>query len=100
MKLSIIPSDGTVVKDNYAYTELDLTSANIPSDVHALQWKETQGHIEFVDNVQPPEEITELPTWANTCVLVWESAKAAEDARKAKEAAALEAKLAAEQAAN
>jgi len=97
MKLSIIPSDGTVVKDNYAYTELDLTSANIPSDVHALQWKETQGHIEFVDNIQAPEEITELPTWANTCVLVWESAKAAEDARIAEEEAR-KAKEAAQQA--
>ena len=88
MKLSIIPSDGTVVKDNYAYTELDLTSANIPSDVHALQWKETQGHIEFVDNVQAPEEITELPTWANACLDKWQEA---EDARIAAEQAAQEA---------
>lgn len=100
MKLSIIPSDGTVVKDNLAYTTLDLTSANIPTDVHALQWKETQGHIEFVDNVQPPEEITELPTWANNCLSVWETAKLAEEARKAEEAAALAARLAAQQAAN
>lgn len=88
MKLSIIPSDGTVAKDNVAYTELDLTSVNIPADVHALQWKETQGHIEFVDNVQAPEAITELPTWANNCISLWESVKFAEEARLAAQAAA------------
>jgi hypothetical protein len=94
MKLSIIPSDGTVSKDNTVYTELDLTSANIPSDVHALQWKETQGHIEYVDNIQAPEDITELPIWANSCVSLWETAKAEEEARLAEEAARLAEKAA------
>lgn len=97
MKLSIIPSDGTVFKDGVAYLELDLTSANIPADVHALQWKDTQGLIEYIDDEQLEEEITELPTWANTCVSIWETAKAEEQARLAQQEAERAARQAAKQ---
>jgi hypothetical protein len=79
MKLTIIPSDNTVYVDGvvkaYAPLPLDLTSCGIPSDVHALQWKDTAGWIEFEDNpdgTKPQNQpITELPAWANACVEVW-----------------------------
>ena len=82
MKLTIIPIDGAVYKDNYSYSGLNLSF--VPSDVHALQWKDTKGWIEFVDNddgTKPQNQtITELPNWANTCVTKWDEAKAAEEA--------------------
>lgn len=73
MKLTIIPVDGTVNIDGLAYLELDLSSCNIPADVHALQWQDVAGWIEFKDPV-PNQPITELPVWANCCVAKWTEA--------------------------
>jgi hypothetical protein len=79
MKLTIIPSDGAVYKDGSSYSELDLSV--VPSNVHALQWKDTKGWIEFTDNddgTRPQNaDITELPSWANTCLAKWDEAEAA-----------------------
>jgi hypothetical protein len=88
MKLTIIPSDVAVYVDGvmkaYAPLPLNLTQCGIPSDVHALQWKDTKGWIEFTDNddgTKPQNEaITELPSWANAYVTKWDEAKAAEEA--------------------
>lgn len=78
MKLTIIPDDNYVAVDNdNSHRPLDLTPCNIPSEVHALQWFETKGWIEFDDPAdpflpKPPNEIIEtLPVWADNCVLVW-----------------------------
>jgi hypothetical protein len=78
MRLTIIPSDGFVnVDGNSKFQPLDLSGCNIPSDVHALQWYETKGWIEFSDDNDPftpkpaNQDITELPEWANACVEVW-----------------------------
>jgi hypothetical protein len=93
MKLTIIPVDGAVYKDGVSYSDLDLSS--VPSDVHALQWNDVSGWIEFTSPISN-QEITELPTWAITAMTKWEEAEAARLA--AEEAAAEEAaKLAAEQ---
>jgi hypothetical protein len=76
MKLSIIPSDGAVYKDGLCYANLDLS--NIPDNIHALQWYETEGEIEFSGTPKPQNEIiTELPSWVNACVAKWDEAKAA-----------------------
>ena len=92
MRLTIIPSDSAIYKDNYVFMELDLSSANIPADVHALQWNIDKGWIEYVDDAQVNEPITELPAWANTCVDIWQAAKTAEEeAIAAAEAAEAEA---------
>lgn len=75
MRLTIIPSDNAVYVDGVAH-ELDLTTAGIPTEVHALQWYDTRGWIEFTD-VDPftpktaNQDISELPQWANACVDVW-----------------------------
>jgi hypothetical protein len=92
MKLTIIPADDAVYKDGNSYSGLNLAAA--PSNVHALQWKDTKGWIEFTDNddgTKPQNEvITELPSWVNACVTKWDEAKAAEEAaiEAAKQAAA------------
>jgi hypothetical protein len=80
MKLTIIVDDKAVYIDGlmkaYAPLPLDLSQCNIPTNVHALQWKETAGWIEFQDNPdgsKPANEpITVLPEWALACVEVWE----------------------------
>lgn len=79
MRLTIIPSDSYVaVNGDSSHIPLDLTSCNIPSSVHALQWYDTRGWIEFEDNADPftPKEqnqdITELPAWAEVAYLVWQ----------------------------
>lgn len=81
MKLTIIPDDSyvSVDGDNTRYP-LDLLPCNIPSEVHALQWFNTKGWIEFDDPIdpfspKPPNEMIEkLPEWALACVGVWENA--------------------------
>ena len=79
-RITIIPEDGFVGVDAVSkYHPLDLSGCGIPSDIHALQWYDTRGWIEFADDndpftPKPPnEEITELPAWANACVAVWEA---------------------------
>ena len=73
MKLTIIPADGSVGEDGKFYLGLNLSSCNIPADVHALQWQDTAGWIEY-DTTIPNETITELPAWANCCMTKWTEA--------------------------
>jgi hypothetical protein len=75
MRVSIIPVDGAVRKGDITYIELDLSSCGIPADVHALQWEEyesNKGHIEFNSPLTPNQEITELPIWADACLVKWQ----------------------------
>jgi hypothetical protein len=99
MRLTIIPVDGAVYKEGFSYSGLDLSFA--PTDIHALQWYDTYGEIEFkrqfVNNtiVHPQNQIiTELPEWVSQALVKWDEAEAA---RLAAEAEA--ARLAAEEAA-
>jgi hypothetical protein len=73
MKLTIIPVDGSVGEDEKFYIGLDLSSCAIPADVHALQWQDTAGWIEYNTPI-PNEPITELPAWANCCMTKWTEA--------------------------
>lgn len=79
MRLTIIPSDNNVGIDNQFFIGLDLTNANIPSNIHALQWYETEGEIEFVDNSDRTKPmnvvIIDLPSWASACVDIWNEEK-------------------------
>ena len=72
MLLTIIPVDGNVKKDEIGYTNLDLSSCAIPSNVRALQWQETSGWLEFWDKQN--EDITELPSRVNCCLTAWDQA--------------------------
>jgi hypothetical protein len=82
MRLTIIRADGAVYKDGVSYSGLDLTA--VPANVHALQWYETEGEIEFINNsdrTKPQNEIiSELPAWATTAINKWDEAKAAQEA--------------------
>ena len=72
MRLTIIPADSTVYVDGASIMGMDLTSCGIPADVHALQWFDVKGWIEFNDDgdpftPRPPNQIIEeLPEWAVT----------------------------------
>jgi hypothetical protein len=74
MKLTIIPADGSVGEDKKFYIGLDLSSCNIPGDVHALQWQDTAGWIEYNSPLVENQPITELPAWANCCMTKWTEA--------------------------
>jgi hypothetical protein len=63
MKLTIVVADNAVNKDGVGNGGLDLSSCNIPTNVWALQWDNTSGHIEYTGST-PNDEITELPAWA------------------------------------
>jgi hypothetical protein len=74
MKLTIIPVDGSVGEDGLFYNGLDLNSCAIPADVHALQWQDTAGWIEYNSPLIQNQPITELPAWANCCMTKWTDA--------------------------
>lgn len=82
MNLTIIPIDGAVYVDGFSYSGLDLAAA--PADVHALQWKNNKGWVEFKENQDGTklqnQAITELPAWANACKVKWDEAKVALEA--------------------
>lgn len=84
MKITVIPNDGAVYKDGVSFSDLDLSCA--PEDVHALQWFDTKGWIEFKldeDFNKPGNQIiTELPAWVDTALTKWDEAKAAEQVTK------------------
>ena len=69
MKLTIIPSDGAVYEDGLCYAPL--TWDGTPSNVHALQWQDVKGWIEFNDG-KSNEDITVLPQWADNAMTAWQ----------------------------
>lgn len=71
MRLTIIPSDAIVYVDGITYSPLDMSA--VPENVHALQWFDASGVIEYNDGT-PNENITTLPEWATVCVQEWEAA--------------------------
>jgi len=79
MKLTIIPDDSMVMVDGDAsHHPLNLSDCEIPSNVHALQWFDIKGWIEFDDPIdpfapKPPNEMIEiLPQWAIDAVNQWD----------------------------
>lgn len=78
-RITIIPSDNFVSVDgDGSHQPLDLSSCGIPADVHALQWYDTRGWVEFRDDEDPftpkapNEDITVLPAWAELAYLAWQ----------------------------
>lgn len=61
-RLTLIPSDGAVYFDDKVILGLDLSF--IPNGVHALQWLNDAGWIEYIDPAIPNEPISVLPNWA------------------------------------
>ena len=77
MRVTIIPEDGFVSVDGEGCNNLDLSF--IPSNVHALQWYDTEGELELVDNrgrIVANEEITDLAPY-QPALDAWQAAKEA-----------------------
>lgn len=72
MKLTIIVSDGAVYIDGCAY--LDLIWNGTPENVHALQWNNNAGWLEYND-ISENKSITTLPVWADAAIEAWTTAK-------------------------
>lgn len=74
MQLTIIPVDGCVMVDGKGSVGLDFSSASIPANVHALQWFDNRGWIEFNQGNDPfavkpaNQDIYSLPDWATNCI--------------------------------
>lgn len=71
MRLTIIPSDGAVYENGVCYSGLSWEGT--PVNVHALQWDNSTGWIEFNDG-SPNEDIDVLPLWAANAELAWDAA--------------------------
>jgi hypothetical protein len=77
MRVTIVPQDGFVSVDGEGYTGINLSS--LDSNIHAVQWYDTEGDVEIVDNRGrhiENREITSFDEFASVIPL-WEAAKAA-----------------------
>lgn len=85
MRLTIIPSDRLISVNARPITlsqesDTEFNACNIPENIHALQWYDTKGWIEFNDPSDPftpkqsNEEISKLPEWANALVNLYNAA--------------------------
>lgn len=77
MRLTIIPIDSAVYKDEVCAI-YNLSKYDIPLNVHALQWYDTRGWIEYIHSDPfspraPNEMIDVLPQWALDCAADWEN---------------------------
>ena len=64
MLLTIVKPDNLTLIDQYPQN-FDLLNY-VPGNLHALQWKNNKGHIEYTNLHN--EEISELPDWADPIV--------------------------------
>jgi|DEB0MinimDraft_3_1074331.scaffolds.fasta_scaffold166634_2 hypothetical protein len=93
MRIVIVKPSGTVQKNGVSRDDLDLSSCGLPSNLWALQWNEqgdNTGHLEYVGADVQNETITELPSWVNPCLAVWQAELDREAAEIAAEIAAQE----------
>ena len=69
MRVIILPKDETVTVDGAGLGDFDMSK--VPDDIHAVQWYDTRGEIEYIDNPdddvegKPNKFIDKLPAWAN-----------------------------------
>jgi hypothetical protein len=66
-RLTIVVDDGAVYIGKQGYSDMDLTPCNIPSDIHAVQWENNKGVMEYRDFRQN-EEIFEITDWMQSCI--------------------------------
>jgi len=65
-RLTIIVEDGTVIIDTSANINLDFSSCGIPESIHAFQWMNDSGEIEY-NGAQSNEKVISIPDWAYNC---------------------------------
>ena len=72
MRVIILPKEGTVTIDGEGFGEIDMSK--VSDDIHALQWYDTSGEIEYIDNPdddvegKPNKFIDKLPAWTNKLI--------------------------------
>lgn len=74
-RVTIIVDDSAVYTDQGVYSDLDLSDCGIPEGVHALQFKNGIGEIEWKQPI-PNTPIESLPDWAVNCLNKWDLANA------------------------
>ena len=65
MYLTIVKPDNLVLIDGQPQT-LNLLDFGVPENLHALQWQDSTGHIEYSN--QPNEDISQLPEWTGAVI--------------------------------
>lgn len=73
-RVTIIVDDGAVYTDTAVYISLDLSTCGIPENVHALQFLNGSGEIEWRGHRIPNTPIDTLPDWASNCLEKWQDA--------------------------
>jgi hypothetical protein len=94
MRLTIIPSDGTVIKDGLAIMKLDLSF--MPSNIHAVQWYDSFGEVEIkneLGKIIQNVPITSIEEYQQA-IDAWEAGKVAIEQEQAEEAARIQELLA------
>ena len=72
MRITILPKDGTVAVNGEGFEEIDMSK--VPDDIHAVQWYDGRGEIEYIDNPdddiegKPNKLIDKLPAWTNKLI--------------------------------
>ena len=65
MYLTIVKPDNLVLIDRRPQS-FNLLDFDVPGSLHALQWQNDRGHIEYTN--RPNEDIIQLPEWAGPVV--------------------------------
>ena len=91
MKLTIVPSDKTICIDGQCILKIQQDLSWIPTNIHALQWYDTYGEVEYNDG-SPNEKIEELGIYQQAVIDYQNEIQRLEDEKIAQEAASEAAK--------
>lgn len=87
MRLTIIPSEKTIGVNGKFYLNIQEDFSWVPSGVHAVQWYETWGEVEYIDVIIPNERIEELGIYEQAIEIYDNETKKIQDELDAIEAA-------------
>lgn len=76
-RITVIKPDGTIIVNGEGYTGLDLSF--LDADIHAIQWYDTEGEVERVDQRGrhlANEEITSFTAYETPVMAAWNAKKA------------------------
>lgn len=68
MRLTIVPGDKAIYLDGTFLLDIQQDWTWVPSNVHAIQWYDTWGEIEYNDGT-PNEQIAELGNYSQATIL-------------------------------
>ena len=86
MRIAIIPSDKSIGIDGEFLLKIEQDFSWIPENVHAVQWYDTWGEVEYADG-SPNERIEELGLYEQAIVDFNNEIQRIEDKQKAQEEA-------------